>query len=174
MPISDSDLPMLRSVAGVLRILMSLRNEPDGQTFVDKAIARLYTAIEFISVKIVQQKSHGNLVHVEPKLLYNAVSSVVSVGLHACRGEESSITSSSARKAMSNCALSTLSMVEFSLTHELRGGGTRSRLCGRICWRIASMVGRTITKPFSEVCLCGFVDAPNTRVIDDILPLYCR
>jgi hypothetical protein len=192
--VSESDVPLLRSVAGVLRILMSLRNAVSqnheaGQIFADKTIARLFDAVEFMSGKLVQQKCHGKLVHFEPKLLYDTVSSIVSVGLHACREGKNSVTALSAREAMSHCALSTLPMIEFGLSCELRDDQCtrqmtkvkRSRLCGGICCRLASMIG-AIARPSLEVCLCGLVYESNGRladecgafVLDDSLPLQCR
>jgi hypothetical protein len=191
--VSESDVNLLRSVAGALRILMSLqcgvpKYHESCLIFTDATNAHLFDAIEFMSMKLVRQKSNGKLVRIEPKLLYDATSLIVSTGLHACRVGLKSTTSSSSREAMTSCALSTLPMIESDLSCELRddecpGMITKvknSRLC-RGCCRLASMFG-AIAVPYSEVCLCGFIGESNCSlakswgdfVLDNTLPLQCR
>ncbi len=189
--VSESDVHLLRSVVGVLRILMSLQcGVPKyHESCLDETNARLFEAIEFMSMKLVRQKSNCKLVRIEPKLLYDATSLIVSTGLHACREGLSATTSSSVRKAMTNCALSTLPMIESGLSRELRDDESpgmitkvnNSRLCRGMCCRLASMFG-AIAVPYSEVCLCGFVGKSNFSlakswgdfVVDKTLPLQCR
>lgn len=191
--VSEPEIDCLRGVAGALRILLSLRKDMMGiepsPSFTDKTIAIFFDSVEFVCEKLVQQKRDGKLVYIEPNLLYDAVSSIVNIGLHACRGRKSSVANSSAGEAMTNFAFSTLSMIEFGPLCKLRNDASskmitmanRSKLCGGICCRLASMIG-AIARPYSTVCLCGLVGESTSRlaeecgqfVLDVTLPLQCR
>jgi hypothetical protein len=195
----DTDARMLRGAAGVLRLLLSLRGRTTTTTSADggeigprrrtdEAISRLFRSVQFVSENLVRQRSEGMLVHVEPDVLRAALSSIVAVGLHACRElrESASIDYSSAREAISHCAISTLQMLDLARAYEvdddecsrmMARADTRG-LCDGMCCRLASMVG-AIARPYSDICLCGLIRESSGRLADefyveDILPLSCR
>jgi len=192
----DTDARMLKGVAGVLRLLLSLRSRTtttDGSETgpwrrTDEAISRLFRSVQFVSENLVRQRSEGMLVHVEPKVLRSALSSILAVGFHACRElrESASIDYLSAREAISRCAITTLQTLDLDRAYEVKDdecsrmmtrANTRG-LCDGVCCRLASMVG-AIARPSSDICLCGLIRESSGHLADefyveDILPLSCR
>jgi hypothetical protein len=192
----ETDARMLRGVTGVLRLLLSLRSRTtttDGGEIgpwrrTDEAISCLFRSVKFVSENLVRQRSEGVLVHVEPDVLHYALSSIVAVGFHACRElrESESIDYSSAREAISRCAITTLQMLDLDRAYEVEDdecsrmmarANTRG-LCDGVCCRLVSIVG-AIARPSSDICRCGLIRESSGHLVDefyveDILPLSCR
>ena len=192
----ETDARMLRGVTGVLRLLLSLRSRTtttDGGEIgpwrhTDEAISRLFRSVKFVSENLVRQRSEGMLVHVEPDVLRSALSSIVAVGFHACcelRGS-ASIDYSSAREAISRCAITTSQTSDLDRAYEVEDDecsrmmarANTKGLCDGVCCRLASMVG-AIARPSSDICLCGLIRESSGHLADkfyveDILPLSCR
>ena len=190
---SQSDMLLLRGVAGALSILLSLRSNLRGSGLsfrsTEKVIPCLFDCVKCVSEVLVRQKSESDkLMYVEPKLFNAILSSIVTVGLHAWRVQNGT-ENLAAREALSYCAIVTLPMIDYDKTIELEESessmmiakANTTRLCGGICCRLASMFG-VIKRPYSDICLCRLTDESDECLtadcgaftFDDILPLQCR
>ncbi len=177
----------------MLRLLLSLHGRTTAdcdyspRRSTDEATSRLFRCVRFVSENLVRPKSECMLVHVEPGVLRSALSSIVAVGFYACRArEESTIDHSTAREAMSHCAISTLQLWNIDQVVEvdddecsrmMRRANVRG-LCGGRCSRLVSMVG-AIARPYNDTCTCGLFHEltrhlTNEFYLVDILPLPSR
>ncbi|KAL7553491.1 hypothetical protein ACHAWF_016768 [Thalassiosira exigua] len=197
--LSESDVLLLRSVAGCLRILLSLQSQPklrdsgaDLSSNTNEVTSRLFQCVQCVSDVMVRKKSKDDkLLYFEPTLKSSALSSVVSVGLHACRVQNGTepANHSAAREAISACALAALPtddddrcvQPEESASARLATKtNATNRFCGGICSRLALVGG--IEMPHSDLCLCRLGSGGHRRIsaecggftFDEALPLPCR
>jgi hypothetical protein len=178
--VNKEDVLQLRCVTGCLRLLLSLRGDGRSRPRTDEAISRLFTCVQFVSENLIRQRIDNKLVHVEPDVLRAVLALIVKIGLHACRLPHILMSEhSSAREAISHCAISALQMSNFDdMACEINDDecsmmiskANASRLCSGKCCRLMSMVGAMARLYVDNVCLCGTDDF----ISDDILPLSCR
>ena len=178
--VNKEDVLQLRCVSGCLRLLLSLRGDGRSRPRTDEAISRLFTCVQFVSENLIRQRIDNKLVHVEPDVLRAVLALIISIGLHTCHLPHILMSEhSSAREAISHCAISALQMSNFDdMACEINDDecsmmiskANASRLCSGKCCRLMSMVG-AMARPYADnVCLCGTDDF----IFDDILPLACR
>jgi len=178
--VNKEDVLQLRCVTGCLRLLLSLRGDGRSRPRTDEAISRLFTCVQFVSENLIRQRIDNKLVHVEPDVLRSVLALIISIGLHTCHLPHILMSEhSSAREAISHCAISALQMSNFDdMACEINDDecsmmiskANASRLCSGKCCRLMSMVG-AMARPYADnVCLCGTDDF----IFDDILPLACR
>lgn len=184
-PIAPRDLPLLRAIAGILRILMSLRSisTSDSNEGLDEAIRRLYLCIQTVS-HVLTSHEHDGINHIEPIILKQSLSLVTGVGHHAYL-LESRISQSSYRteqESISYSAIAALPLisddsVEINDDSDLgiMSSTSTDGCCHNICSSLCAMIGIKATSP-SDVCLCGF--CPDIHhgsfLINDVLPLKFR
>jgi len=184
--VSESETHLLRSVAGTLRVLLSLCGKTNGNSFTDNVITRLFECVTAVCGVLVKQKSDDKLVHVESRLFRSVVSFVVAVGLHACRALKGTSTNHlSAREAISYCALSAVPLIEFDRGCQIDGSmssnilleANKNDMGGGICSRLVELIGASAKG--ADISLCGLTcdgsgDECDTFVFDEITPLQCR
>lgn len=178
--VNKEDVLQLRCVTGCLRLLLSLRGDGRSRPRTDEAISRLFACVQFVSENLIRQRIDNKLVHVEPDVLLAVLALIVKIGLHSCHLPHILMSEhSSAREAISHCAISALQMSNFDdMACEINDDecsmmiskANASRVCSGKCCRLVSMVGALARPYVHNVCLCGTDDF----IFDDILPLSCR
>lgn len=176
--LSESDIGRLRCITGIVCILCSLRSQCCAiETFqcTDEVLGTLFRCIERVSDALTNPKSEtGRMLHVEKHLLPVALSLVVNVGLHVCQlpnQDGVDLLDSSVRESMSNCALSSVSLIDDKQdTHT--GGNHNEGVCPDCC-SLGSII-EMFDIPASD-CLCSLDDDANRDpIVGNLFTLQSR
>jgi hypothetical protein len=178
--LSESDIGYLRCVTGILRIICSLRSQSRANVtfrYTDEVLTSLFQCIERVCGVLANLKCEsGRMQYVETHLLPLALSLVVNVGLHICQlpnQNDAEYLNSSAREAMSHCALASVSLI--SDEQNAHSGGNQIWGVCSDCCRLGSIIEMT-ARP-SSCCLCRFDVDANKRysvIGDEFVTIHCR
>lgn len=182
-PIIAEDVPNVKVVSGILRILLSLPTSIEGA---DGAIRRLFSCIHTISQTLVSHEQKSNC-YIEPKTLRMCLELIVSVGFHAySRGEHMQSVYRTERESISHCAVATQPLIDSDEVIEIDDETeiellTHSRsgiCCQGACSRLCSVIGVKATPP-SDICICSLGsetrnDECSEFLVRDLLPLKFR
>ena len=183
-PIIAEDVPIVKVVSGILRILLSLPTSIEGA---DEAIRRLFSCIYTISQTLVSHEQKSNC-YIEPKTLGMCLELIVSVGYHAYhRDEHMQSVYRSERESISHCAVANQPLIDSNevieivdeIAIELLTYSGRAGVCCRgACSRLCSLIGAKAAPP-SDICICSLGSVTRNHecgefLLRDLLPLKFR
>lgn len=178
-PIVQEDLPKLRSVTGILLILMSLRSfSPlDWDAGSAEAIQSLFRCVQHVS-RTLASHEREEICLPEANVLEQIISLVATVGYHAYQLDQTDRRPNyrAERESITHCvttALPLIGSVDNHATFEFRAPTKHDCCCQNICALLRSLIGATAA-PSSDICLCGIEHETLPSMVNCVLPLRFR
>jgi hypothetical protein len=182
-PIVQEDLSKLRSVTGILLILMSLRSfSPlDWDAGSAEAIQSLFRCVQQVS-RTLASHEREEICLPEANVLEQTLSLVATVGYHAYQLDQTDRRPNyrAERESITHCVTTALPLIssvsreiDNHATLEFRAPTKQDCCCQNTCARLCSLIGATAA-PSSDICLCGIEHKTLPSMVNCVLPLRFR